>query len=230
MATSWTTQNTVSTIPSFPEPPGALTFPKDTFLGPDVRLQLGCSDIDPHRLRQVPHSLGHNCLGRISRLKPGSFQPNIFTLSGKTTQLPLHHSKNVKSQLLAKQVFCNTVDSEAVSGRASVKLNRDCAAHEPRLFPAMPQGSAGKQSNSDLRAHLSSFHDEVSSHLEFASDLLQSGRCYPGWWMMRIGLSDGFQQQTSFFDITEGGGKNRKENFQHIGKQFSWTRMCSDPQ
>lgn len=161
-------------MPSFPEATGALTFPEDTFLGTDVRLQLCCSDVDAHRLRQVPHSLGHNSLGCISRLEPSSFQPNIFTLSGKTTHLPLHQNKDTKSQLLAKQVLCNTVDSEAVSGRASIKV-RDFAAHESQLFPTIPTGSAGKQSNSDLRTHLCSFHDEVSSDLEFASDLLQSG-------------------------------------------------------
>lgn len=76
------------------------------------------------------------------------------------------------------------------------------------------------QNDSDLGAHLCSFHDEVSSHLEFAGDFLQPGRCNPGRRMMRIGLPYRLQEQTGFLDITKRGGKAGKEKFQHASEQL----------
>ena len=62
---------------------GSLTLPEDSFLGPDVRLQLCGSDVDADRLRQVADGLGHHGFGCVAGLEPGCLQPHILTLVGK---------------------------------------------------------------------------------------------------------------------------------------------------
>lgn len=57
-----------------------LTLSEDSFLSPDVCLQLCSSDIDAHRLWKVTDSLGYHRFGCVTRLEPGSLQPHILTL------------------------------------------------------------------------------------------------------------------------------------------------------
>lgn len=57
-----------------------LTLPEDSFLGPDVRLQLCGSDVDADRLRQVADSLCHHSFRCVARLKSGCLQPHVLAL------------------------------------------------------------------------------------------------------------------------------------------------------
>lgn len=62
---------------------GSLTLPENSFLGPDIGLQLSSSDVDANRLRQVADSLRHHSFSGVARLQSGCLQPNIFTLFQK---------------------------------------------------------------------------------------------------------------------------------------------------
>lgn len=59
---------------------GSPTFPEDSFLGPDVCLQLCSSDVDADGLWQVADSLGNHGFGCVTGLQPGCLQPHILTL------------------------------------------------------------------------------------------------------------------------------------------------------
>ena len=54
-----------------------------------------------------------------------------------------------------------------------------------------------------LASNLHGFHDEISGSLNFANDFLEPGGGDPSRWMLGIGLTDGFEQQTSFLDVVD---------------------------
>lgn len=52
------------------------------------------------------------------------------------------------------------------------------------------------------RLQQANLHDEVAGVLQFAGDLLQAGRGYPGGRVLRVGLPHRLQQQTRLLNVT----------------------------
>lgn len=60
-----------------------------------------------------------------------------------------------------------------------------------------------------LGAHLRPLHNEVPSYLQLPGDLLQAGRCDPGWRVVRVCLPHRLEEESRLLDVTVRARKQR---------------------